>query len=85
VKFKTKNLHVRVLNNRELCENWHTETHTLLTAYMQLHLYFRHLLSTVGKSRSKICAHNAAMHLWGSWKVAHEREYFSCGCKWNYV
>ena len=85
VKFKTKNLHVRELNNRELRENWHTATHTSLIAYMQLHLYFWHLLSTVGKSRSKKCAHHAAKHLWGSQKVAHGREYFSCGCKWNYV
>jgi hypothetical protein len=74
VKFKTKNLHARVLNNWEFRENWHTANHTLLIAYMQLHLYFRHLLSTVGKSHSKKCAHHAAKHLWGSWKVAHVRE-----------
>jgi len=85
VKFRTKNLHVRELNNQELRENWHTATHTLLIAYMQLHLYFWHLLSIVGKSQSKKCAHHAAKYLWGSWKVAHGREYFACGCKWNYV
>jgi len=85
VKFKTKNLHVRVLNNWEFHENWHTANHTVLIAYMQLHPYFRHLLSTVGRSRSKKCAHHAVKHLWGLWTVAHGREYFSCGCKWNYI
>jgi hypothetical protein len=85
VKFKTKNRHVGVLNNCDFCENWHTANHTVIIAYLQLYRYFWHLLSTVGKSLSKKCAHHAAEDLWGLWKVAHGRKYFSCSCKWNYV
>jgi hypothetical protein len=85
VIFKTKDLHVWLLNNWEFFEKWYTEKHSLLGPYMQLHPYFPHLLSTMGRSWSKKRAHHAAKHLWGLWNLAHGREYFSCGCKWTYI